>query len=159
MALPLIPIFDVLSKVVDRVIPDPTEKAKLTLELAKLADAENARASQEAMAQSEVNKVEAGHRSIFVAGWRPAVGWVCGGALVYNVIAAPMFHLQVADLGFLQTILLAMLGISASRTVEKIKGVTNDVLPMTRKAAEAITNANPTAPAPKKKVLGVKWPF
>jgi hypothetical protein len=152
----LIPIVDVLGKVIDKVIPDPQAKMSLQLELAKLADAENARASQEAIAQSEVNKVEAANRSLFVAGWRPFVGWVCGGSLVYNVIAAPMFHLPTADLGFLQTILLAMLGISASRTVEKIKGVTNDVLPIFPKK-EVETPATPAKP--KKKVLGIDWPF
>jgi hypothetical protein len=137
-------IVPIIGGLIDKLIPDPSEKMKLHLELAKLADAENARASQEALAQSDVNKIEAGHRSIFVAGWRPAIGWVCGGALVYNVIVAPLFSLPTADLGFLQTILLAMLGISVSRTVEKIKGVSNDVLPMTKAAADAIT-----APLPK----------
>jgi hypothetical protein len=155
----LLPFLDVFTKVIDQVIPDADKKMELKLELAKLADAENARASQEAIAQSEVNKVEAGHRSIFVAGWRPAIGWGCGGALVYNTILAPLTGLGVADLGFLQTVLLAMLGISASRTVEKIQGVANDVLPMTKKQAEAI-NAAPAVEAPrKKKVLGVEWPF
>lgn len=152
----LLALIPLIGNVIDRVIPDPSEKMKLHLELAKLADAENARASQEALAQSRTNAVEAGHRSIFVAGWRPAVGWVCAGALVYNVILAPMVKLPVADLGFLQTILLAMLGISASRTMEKIKGVTNDVLPFSKETPIPA----PTAPAqPKKKVLGVTWPF
>lgn len=155
----LIPILDIVGKVIDKVIPDPQKKMELQIELAKLADAENARASQEALAQSEVNKVEAGHRSIFVAGWRPAIGWGCGIALLYNTLIAPAFGLGVADLGFLQTILMAMLGISASRTFEKVKGVTNDVLPLTKKAADAINNPTPPAEKPKKKVLGVEWPF
>lgn len=150
-------LIPVIGGLIDKLIPDPQEKMKLQLELAKLADAENARASNEALAQAGINRVEAGHRSVFVAGWRPAIGWVCGGALVYNVILAPAFHLQGADLGFLQTILLAMLGISASRTVEKIKGVTNDVLPITKAAADVINSAVP--PKAKKKILGIKWPF
>ena len=150
----LLSIIPVIGEIIDKVIPDPNKKMELHLELAKLADAENARASQEALAQSEVNKVEAGHRSIFVAGWRPAIGWSCGVALVYNTLVAPMFSLGVADLGFLQTVLLAMLGISASRTVEKIKGVTNDVLPVFKK-----TEVSAPVVKEKKKVLGVKWPF
>jgi hypothetical protein len=152
-----IPILDVVGKIVDNVIPDQGKKMELQLELAKLADAENARASEEALAQSKVNEVEAAHRSIFVAGWRPAVGWVCGGSLVYNVIIAPAFHLQTADLGFLQTILLAMLGISASRTYEKVKGVTNDVLPIFPKKETTPTPIAGTPP--KKKPLGGLWPF
>ena len=144
----------ILGSLIDRVIPDPSEKMKLNLELAKLADAENARASQEALAQSDVNKVEAGHRSVFVAGWRPAIGWGCGAALLYNTLLAPAFSLGTADLGFLQTVLLAMLGISVSRTVEKVKGVTNDILPiLTPKVDPSLP------PKPKKKILGVTWPF
>ena len=149
----LLSILGIIERVVDNVVPDPDKRMELKLELAKLADAESAREHQQMIAQTEVNKAEAGHRSIFVAGWRPAIGWGCGAALVYNTLLAPMFGLGVADLGFLQTILLGMLGISASRTVEKIKGVTNDVLPIRKEVAP-----NP-APAKKKKVLGVEWPF
>lgn len=150
----LLSIIPIVGGIIDKLIPDPAEKMKLHLELAKLADAENARASQEALAQSATNTVEAGHRSLFVAGWRPAVGWVCAGSLVYNVILAPMVKLPVADLGFLQTILLAMLGISASRTMEKIKGVANDILPIFPKS-EA-----PSVPAPTPKKKGIDlWPF
>jgi hypothetical protein len=155
----LLPFLDVFTKVIDQVIPDADKKMELKLELAKLADQEAARASQEALAQSEVNKVEAGHRSIFVAGWRPAVGWVCAGSLTYAAIISPLTGWGAPDLGFLQTILLAMLGISASRTFEKVKGVSNDVLPMTKAQAEAINSAVPVAPKEKKKVLGVEWPF
>ena len=144
----LLGILGIVEKVIDNVVPDPDKKMQLQLELAKLADAENARESQEALANSEVNKVEAGHRSIFVAGWRPFVGWGCGSALIYNTMLAPMFGLGVADLGFLQTILLGMLGISASRTFEKLKGVNNDVLPILRpKPAKLVDDRLPT-PAP-----------
>jgi hypothetical protein len=150
----ILPIIGIIGGIVDKLIPDPSEKMKLHLELARLADAENARASQEALAQSEVNKIEAGHRSVFVAGWRPAIGWGCGLALVYNTLLAPLFELGVADLGFLQTVLLAMLGISVSRTVEKVKGVTNDVLPIRAPSAAPVLPVKP-----RKKILGIKWPF
>lgn len=150
----LLALIPVIGDIIDKVIPDPNKKMELHLELAKLADAENARASQEALAQSEVNKVEAGHRSIFVAGWRPAIGWGCGVALLYNTVLAPLTGWGVADLGFLQTVLLAMLGISASRTVEKVKGVSNDILPIFKKTEVPA----PAAPAPKKK-KGIQWPF
>jgi hypothetical protein len=154
MAIPFLPVLDVLGRVIDRVVPDPKAKAELQLELAKLADQEAARAHSEALGQIATNTAEAGHRSIFVAGWRPAIGWGCGAALVYNTLVAPMFHLQVADLGFLQTVLMGMLGISASRTVEKIKGVTNDVLPIIKPKATVVE----AVPKPKKKGLDL-WPF
>jgi hypothetical protein len=122
-------------------IVDKDKKAQLAFELERLRveaeDKAEQRVHEQLVGQIEVNKVEANHRSIFVAGWRPAIGWGCGAALVYNALVAPMFGLGVADLGFLQTILLGMLGISASRTFEKVKGVSNDVLPM-RKPKEPV---------------------
>jgi len=151
----LLPIIDVLGKIVDNVIPDPDKKMEVKVELAKLADAEAARENQLLIAQTEVNKAEAGHSSIFVAGWRPAVGWGCGCALVYNTIIAPLTGAGVADLGFLQTILLGMLGIGGMRSLEKIKGVASDVLPLPKK----------DAPVPKKKggvfkkIGRGEWPF
>lgn len=148
------PVFDIIGKVIDRAIPDPVEKAKLQMELAKLADAENARLSAERIAQTEVNKVEAGHSSIFVAGWRPAVGWSCVLGFSYTIVFAPLFGLGVADTTLLRDILLGMLGISvAARSVEKIKGVAQNTL-----TGQPKPNA-PVLQAPKKKVLGVEWPF
>lgn len=157
----LLSIIPIVGEILDKVVADPDKKLELKLELAKLADQEAARESQERIAQTEVNKVESGHRSIFVAGWRPFVGWGCGSALIYNTMIAPMFGLGVADLGFLQTILLGMLGISVSRTVEKIKGVTNDVLPIIKPKNETL----PSVPEKEKKggilkkVGRGEWPF
>ncbi len=81
--------------------------------------------------QGEINKVEAQHRSIFVAGWRPFIGWVCGTALLYNyIIRDILIFIQPAwaDLPALQmehllTVLLGMLGLGGLRTYEKFKGV------------------------------------
>src|SRR3546814_17042168 len=75
------------------------------------------------MAQSEVNKVEAAHPSIFVAGWRPLLGWGCGCAFIYSAILAPLFKLPPADIAFVQTVLMGMLGIAGMRSYEKVKGV------------------------------------
>ena len=143
----LLSILGIVERVVDNVIPDADKRVELKLELAKLADQENQREHEQLIAQTEVNKVEAGHRSIFVAGWRPFVGWGCGAALIYNTMLAPLFNFGVADLGFLQTILLGMLGLAGARTFEKIKGVNNDVLPLTKEKKE------------RKEVLGVPLPF
>jgi hypothetical protein len=77
--------------------------------------------------QNEVNKAEAGHPSMFVAGWRPAVGWVCALALFYHFLVAPLvggfatIDMPTVELGPLLTILSGMLGLSVIRTVEKAK--------------------------------------
>ena len=94
-----------------------------------------------ANAQMEINKVEAQHKSIFVAGWRPAIGWICGVALGWNYVLQPIMmwvgYLTGHDLsgapkldgGELTTILLGMLGLGGYRTYEKLKGVAREVSP------------------------------
>jgi len=88
------------------------------------------------MSQVEVNKAEASHRSIFVAGWRPFIGWTCGVALAYHFILAPLIIFGVAwygaeipeipafDMDSLMTVLLGMLGLGGMRSFEKAKGLT-----------------------------------
>jgi len=158
MPLPVLgPIIDIVGKVIDRAVPDPVQKAQLRIELAKLADQDAQRAHEEMMGQIATNTAEAQSRSVFVAGWRAFIGWGCGGALIYNTLIAPPFHLAVADLSFLQTVLMAMLGIGAMRSYDKVKGTANDVLPIFPKPV-AVTPV--AAPAPKKKILGIApWPF
>ena len=88
------------------------------------------------MAQIEVNKTEAGHRNLFVAGWRPAVGWVCVLSMASNFLVIPMANFTLAladstvnipliDLSTMMPVLMGMLGLGALRTVEKTKGVKN----------------------------------
>lgn len=85
------------------------------------------------LAQIEVNKGEVAHRSIFVAGWRPFVGWVCGLALLYNFIIRDIlaWSIRLVDktieappelaMEHLMTVLLGMLGLGGMRTYEKLK--------------------------------------
>lgn len=85
--------------------------------------------------QLEINKTEAQHPSIFVAGWRPAIGWICGIALGWNYILQPIISWVAVVNGFdlanapeldtaeLTTILLGMLGLGGLRTYEKRLGV------------------------------------
>ena len=86
------------------------------------------------LAQIELNKQEAAHQSLFVAGWRPFVGWTCGVALAYHFILSPLlsFILVVAgvetpmptfEFSQLSTILMGMLGLGGLRSYEKMKGV------------------------------------
>ena len=75
----LIPqIAPILGNVLDRFFPDK-EKAAEAQRAIETALLENA--AQINLAQIEVNKEEAQHRTVFVAGWRPFIGWVCGVAL------------------------------------------------------------------------------
>jgi len=86
------------------------------------------------MAQIEVNKAEGQHRSIFVAGWRPFIGWTCGFALAYTYVIQPMLVFGLAQAGHLVTlpqvdmslmmpVLLGMLGLGGMRSFEKFKGI------------------------------------
>ena len=87
------------------------------------------------IAQVELNKLEAQHRSTFVAGWRPFIGWVCGYALLYNFIIRDIAswiisvwfndieHPPELAMTHLMTVLMGMLGLGGMRTYEKLKGV------------------------------------
>jgi hypothetical protein len=85
----ILDILSVVGTVVDRVIPDPKDKMELQEKLAEIADHEAQRDHDENMGQIEVDKIEAANPNMFVAGWRPFIGWTGGGALAYNVIVAP----------------------------------------------------------------------
>jgi len=78
--------------------------------------------------QNEVNKLEAQHRSVFVSGWRPFIGWICGIALAYNFIIRdivawflPNALPPALQMEHLMTVLLGMLGLGGLRTYEKLK--------------------------------------
>jgi len=73
--------------------------------------------------------IEAGHRSIFVAGWRPAVGWICAIGIGFAFVGNPLLQRFVGGepvlvpLDMILELVLAMLGMGALRTVEKVKGI------------------------------------
>ena len=83
--------------------------------------------------QGKVNAIEANHRNVFIAGWRPFIGWVCGIALAYHFIIRDFILFiwpHLADLPSLEmdqlmTVLLGMLGLGGLRTFEKVKKVTS----------------------------------
>tara|TARA_R100000329_G_scaffold145545_1_gene131183 strand:- start:542 stop:937 length:396 start_codon:yes stop_codon:yes gene_type:complete len=117
----------------DKFIEDKDQKAKLAHEIATMAEKH---AHDAAMAQVEVNKAEAQHRSVFVAGWRPFLGWCLSFAMAWHFVLAPMTmfvctyagveipELPTFDMDSLMTVLLGMLGLGGLRTVEKVKGIT-----------------------------------
>lgn len=116
-----------ISTLLDKFIPDADEKAKLAHEIATMAQKQ---AHESAIAQVKVNEKEAQHRSIFIAGWRPFVGWTCGIALFYHFIVQPVlvFFMDKPapsfDMSTLSTILMGMLGLGGLRTFEKYKSIT-----------------------------------
>ena len=79
--------------------------------------------------QTKINEIEAQHRTVFVAGWRPFIGWVCGVALAYNFVIRDLFIWAIKpevvppalQMEHLMTVLLGMLGLGGLRTYEKIK--------------------------------------
>jgi|TARA_B110000967_G_C18475448_1_gene359503 hypothetical protein len=82
--------------------------------------------------QTKINEIEAGHRTLFVAGWRPFIGWICGVALAYNFVIRDLFIWitkttdapPALQMEHLMTVLLGMLGLGGLRTFEKIKDKT-----------------------------------
>jgi hypothetical protein len=117
-----------VANIIDRFVETDEEKQAAELIKAKLM-------MKPSLAQIELNKVEAGHRSIFVAGWRPFIGWVCGFALFWHFILFDLltwvtvnFFPHVTELPELTgtetlvTVLLSLLGLGAMRTVEKFGG-------------------------------------
>lgn len=130
--LALIPaLLPALGTLIDRLIPDKAEAERARLEMeAALVNAAN----QAALAQVEVNKIEAGHNSVFVAGWRPSIGWVCAAGLAWAFVAAPVASWGLVVFGvraelpdiqtdYLLELVIAMLGMGGLRTFEKMRGV------------------------------------
>ena len=119
--------------ILDKVIEDKDQKAKLAHELATMADKLS---HEQQLAQIEVNKAEAASGSLFKGGWRPFIGWVCGVAFCYHFVVQPIIIFVVALVGVnipdlpefqmntLLTVLGGMLGIGGLRTYEKQKGLT-----------------------------------
>ena len=108
----------------DKIIEDKDQKNALAHKLATMADEH---AQELAKGQLAVNAVEAAHKSLFVAGWRPFVGWICGVGLLYNVIISQIlgiwFEVPTVDPSLLTPVLMGMLGMGAMRSYEKAKGV------------------------------------
>lgn len=128
MALdPITAALDIGGKVIDRLWPNPADAAAAKIELLKLSQSGE-------LAQIAVNQEEARSSSIFVSGWRPFIGWVCGMACAWNwiglkiVVAITTYlgyriNIAPADLGEMMPVLMGMLGLGGLRTIEKINGV------------------------------------
>ncbi len=117
-----------VANIIDRFVETDEEKQAAEIIKAKMM-------MQPSLAQIELNKIEAGHRSIFVAGWRPFIGWVCGAALLWHFILFDLLtwvtvnffpHVtalpELTGTETLVTVLMSLLGLGAMRTVEKFGG-------------------------------------
>lgn len=115
-----------IGQVADDLITTDKERAEAAFALERLA-------SRERRGQMQVNRAEAKSRNVWVAGWRPAVGWTCAVGLAWtlfaNLVAAVTQHfwaleLQPPDAGLLYPVLMGMLGLGGLRTFEKHQGLT-----------------------------------
>lgn len=123
-----------VSGLLDKFIEDKDQRALLAHEIATLAEKQ---ANEQAVAQIELNKVEAAHQSMFVAGWRPAVGWVCALAMLLNFILIPFINLgmefagasirlDLIEMDTMMPVLLGMLGLGGMRSYEKARKVSRE---------------------------------
>ena len=118
-------VADLATTVINKIWPDKSEQEKQEL----------AAALTVIQGQLEINKVEAGSQSIFVAGWRPFIGWICGVALAYAALLEPLMRFiakvafsytgefPVIDHDITMQVLLGLPGLGAYRSYERVKGV------------------------------------
>lgn len=131
-------LIPVIGTLIDKILPDPQAAAQAKIRLFELQQqgqlAEMDKDLKLALAQTEINKIEAASDSLYKSGWRPAVGWICAFALAYQMIARPLLGWAATnwfgwtappplELDTLLTLLFGLLGLGVYRTAEKIKGV------------------------------------
>ena len=120
-----------VSSLLEKLVPDKDLRSKLSHEIATMAEKN---AHEQIKAQLDINKTEAQHNSLFVSGWRPAVGWTCCLGMAANFLIIPMTNFALAlassnisipliDLETMLPVLLGMLGLGGMRSYEKSKGV------------------------------------
>ena len=125
-------VLPAVTDIIGRFLPeDPEKRAEAEREIEAQLSEHLAKID---IAQLDINKTEAAHRSIFVAGWRPFIGWSCGVALSWNYIAQPVLVFTLAqtgnlvdlpalDMSQMMPVLMGMLGLGGLRTFEKYKSV------------------------------------
>jgi len=110
-----------VADVVDKFVETPDEKAAFKTVMARMAQ-------EPGLAQVELNKIGAAHRSVFVAGARPFILWVCGTGLAFSFLLNPVIQWSTGEAGpvlptdIMMELVLGMLGLAGLRTVEKLAG-------------------------------------
>jgi hypothetical protein len=131
-------IIPAVTTILDKVLPDAQAAADAKLKLLQIAQtgelAELAAVKELAVAQIEVNKIEAASPDLFRGGWRPGAGWSCVFGLIYQFFLMPLLPWVAAVFGFdvpplppidnetLLTLLMGMLGLGGLRTFERVRG-------------------------------------
>lgn len=124
--------------IIDKLVPDPAQKAQMQLEAMKMTQAGDFKEIdaqlQRDLAQITVNNTEAASGDLFKSGWRPSVGWICSAGLGIQFVVAPLASWGASlaghpitfpplDTATLLTLLGGLLGLGTLRTTEKVKGV------------------------------------
>lgn len=124
-------ILGALGPALDKLIPDPNARNEFQLKLLTALQGAD-------LSQMKINEVEAANPNVFVSGWRPFIGWICGAALSYQYLIYPLavyissYISEEATTRMLNApkldnnlweLLFAMLGLGAMRSFEKVKGV------------------------------------
>jgi hypothetical protein len=127
----VLPLFEIGSRIIDRLFPDPEKKAAAELELLKMT---NDNELKPIMEQLKINAIEAAHPSVWVAGWRPYFGWVGGTSFAYVGLLKPILawvslingwpEPPDIDTEFLWVVVSGLLGLGGLRTYEKKNKVT-----------------------------------
>ena len=128
---PISAALDLGNTLIARIFPDPAQQDQAKLELLKLQQSGELASMT---AQTDINKAEASNSSLFVSGWRPAVGWVCALALAYQYLLRPLSGTIAVIFGItlpilpglddnLWQLMMGMLGMGGLRTYEKTQGV------------------------------------
>ena len=128
---PITAIVTVGSQLITRLFPDPAQAAQANLELTKM---QMSGELAQITGQLDINKVEAASTSVFVSGWRPFVGWVCGFGLGYVAIVEPIARFIATMVGYTgnfptidttitMQVLMGMLGLAGMRSFDKKNGV------------------------------------
>jgi len=179
MALPIIgDIISAVKDIVGEVVVDKDKRIEVNYKLQELQDKAQERLHQELLAQAEINKTEAANASIFVAGWRPFIGWVSGVGVAWTFVASPVVEwisrlngftgrMPELETGQLMALVTAMLGVAGYRTFEKVKGVDSTSLTREKTPTATVTTSGnvdaevqinsdtPVASQPKKKKGGL----
>ena len=128
---PISAALDLGTTLINKLFPDPAQAADAKLKLLELQQSGELAVMT---SQTDINKTEAANASVFVSGWRPAIGWVCALALAYQYLFKPIFTWLSPMLGYnvatmpglddnLWQLMMGMLGMGGLRTFEKINGV------------------------------------
>ncbi len=124
LALSLIPT---IGKLLDKIIPD---KGAREAAQAALNAADQRGELDLLLGQLKINEVQAAHKSLFVAGARPFIMWVCGFALMYSTLIHPILDIwldmPVVDVSLLMPVMMGLLGLGGMRSFEKAKGVSRE---------------------------------